>query len=814
MTPPSSHAFHRWPSRRSSRAAGRSVTAPRLGLAVVAVAATLSAAAAGAPGPTTATVCPALAAEGIAPGTRQTALAITRSEPNTQRSTPDGHWAFQPVRPPRVPRVKDARWVRNPIDAFILAKLEENGLRPSPHADPVTLIRRVTFDLTGLPPTPEEIDAFLREWAGDEGTYRRDAETQSRPTRKVGPRGGSPRKRTHTPTPPYPHTSPQNRRDRAYKRLVDRLLASPAYGERWGRHWLDVARYADTAGDNADYPIPEARHYRDYVIDALNADKPYDDFVREQLAGDLLAARGPRERYAERVAATGFLALSRRYGTMPGELWHLTLEDTIDTTGRAFLGLTLRCARCHDHKYDPVTREDYYGLYGIFNSTRFPYAGSEEFQSKGLNRMGFVPLRPPGEVERTLRAHRERLAELEAQIVHLEKREPGAGDPARLPALKAELKALQRPGLPSELPAAYGVQEGTPADAALQVRGEPATPGAVVPRRPPAFLLAGRDFTIPPGTSGRRELADWIASPNNPLTARVMVNRVWQWHFGRGLVGTPSNFGLRGERPTHPGLLDWLAAVFVRTGSSHGVDGGTAGRRDGGKQSSTPTMNWSLKTLHRLIVLSAAYRQTAGSNAVAERTDPANRWLWRFNRQRLDAEALRDAMLAAAGTLDLRRPGDHPFPAIASWGFTQHNPFRAVYTSRCRSVYLMTQRIQRHPYLALFDGPDPNTTTESRGDSITPLQALYLRNDPFVGEQAAALARRVMASADADPDRIRLACRLAWGRAPSVAELRRAQRFLTDGRRALGGGEPDPEVAVWSAYGRVLLTSDEFLYVD
>ena len=284
-------------------------------------------------------------------------------------------WAFRPVQAVTAPAVSNTRWPQTPVDAFILSKLEAVGLHPSPRAEKRTLLRRVYFDLIGLPPTPDEADAFMAD------------------------------------------ASPE-----AFTRVVERLLASPRYGERWGRHWMDVVRYADTAGDNADYPVPEARLYRDYIIDAFNADKPYDQFVREQLAGDLLAREGVREHYAEQVIATGFLALSRRYATAPFELMHLTVEDAIETTGRAFLGLTPRCARCHDHKFDPMTQQDYYGLYGLFASTRFPYAGSEEFQSKNLPRTGFVPLVPPEEAARPLEKNRLRVESLRTELGRLEQR--------------------------------------------------------------------------------------------------------------------------------------------------------------------------------------------------------------------------------------------------------------------------------------------------------------------------------------------------------------------------------------------------------
>ena len=346
------------------------------------------------------------------------------------------HWAFEPVRAVEPP-ADDTFGSDHPVDRFLAGRWRAEGLTPVELADERTLIRRLTFDLIGLPPTPGETADFLAD---------------DRPG--------------------------------AYERLVERLLASPHYGERWGRHWLDVARYADTAGDNADYPVPELARYRDYVIDAFNADKPFDQFVREQLAGDLIAAEGPPERYAEGVVATGFLALSRRYATAPYELWHLTLEDTIDTTGRAFLGMTLRCARCHDHKFDPVTRDDYYALYGVFASTIFPYAGSEEFQSMGRPREHFAALLPPGQAGPKRDAYLKAVEALETRLNEAKARKEPAG---RLDPLKAELAKLKRPGLPTGLPGAYAVAEGKPSDVPIQQAGDPSKPGAVVPRRRRGF---------------------------------------------------------------------------------------------------------------------------------------------------------------------------------------------------------------------------------------------------------------------------------------------------------------------------------------
>ena len=699
------------------------------------------------------------------------------------------HWAFESVKDSDPP-VDPSGWSDHPIDRLLAAKWREKGLRPVADADKRTLLRRTTFDLTGLPPTCEEMNIFLGDQSPD-----------------------------------------------AFAKVVDRLLAAPQYGERWGRHWMDVARYADTAGDNADYPIPEARLYRDYIIDSFNADKPYDEFVREQLAGDLLAQRGPPEKYAERVIATGFLALSRKYATAPEELWHLTLEDTIETTGRAFLGLTLRCARCHDHKFDPVTQADYYALYGIFASTKFAYAGSEEFQSKNFPRSHFVPLLPAAEAAPRRRAYEETLQRLQAEIARAEAEDPLAKSVAdldprvaaletsiaeleklhqdpkalrahllslrtrrdaaratwqqKLGSLRSRLNELRRPGLPSDLPGAYAVQDASPVDEAIHLKGEPTERGKVVKRNAPAFLTH-EPLNIASGASGRLQLAEWLTRTDHPLTSRVMVNRIWQHHFGRGIVASSSNFGTRGDEPTHPELLNWLAARFVQSG-------------------------WSIKAIHRLILSSRAYQLASATEESNASVDPSNRYFWHFDRRRLSAEEIRDGMLSLGGRLDLNRPGPHPFPPIATWGWTQHNAFKAVYPSNHRSVYLMTQRLQRHPFLALFDGPDTNHSTDVRTSATVPLQALYFMNNPFVSEQAERFARR-LCEASSDPRyRISIACEQAWGRIPTEAEVTKGTsyvgRFAQESLRA-GAAAERAEIEAWTSYARILMWSNAFLYVD
>jgi hypothetical protein len=696
------------------------------------------------------------------------------------------HWAFEPLREVEPPEA--AQWSDHPIDRFVTAAHHERHLRPVPAADRRTLLRRVTFDLIGLPPTPEEIEAFLAD----------------------------------------DHPA-------AWERVIDRLLASPRYGERWGRHWMDVVRYADTAGDNADYPIPEVRLYRDYIIDSFNLDLPFDRFVREQLAGDRLADPARPQEYGRRLAATGFIALARRYLTAPYEQHHLTIEETIDTLGKAFLGLTLRCARCHDHKFDPISTRDYYALYGIFASTQYPWAGGEEFHSKRIGRLHFVSLVPRDDATwragmarqqqleqekaaleadsppaRRLAELREQIAALEAEIQAAEAagqgadelkqrlaaaREAQAAAAAELAALvapaAAELEVIRRRGLPPGVPGAYAVSDAAAQDVAVHVRGDPGTLGEVVPRGVPQALPGGGPLKIAAGSSGRLELAEWLVGPAAPLVARVIVNRVWQHHFGRGLVATPSNFGRTGSPPTHPELLDWLARQFIEGG-------------------------WSIKRLHRLMLTSRTYQLASSHDAGCAARDPQNAYLWHFQRRRLEAEALRDAMLAAAGRLDLARPGEHPFPPITEWHWTQHQPFKAVYDSTHRSVYLMTQRIQRHPFLALFDGPDPNTSTDERTRANIPLQALYLMNNALVSELAAAFAARLLEEPD-PRTRLERACTLAWGRPPLPHEAERAAAFLmqyAEHARRSGTPHDESERAAWTSLARVLFCSSQFVYIE
>lgn len=708
------------------------------------------------------------------------ALAWAALAAGPAAQTPDqAHWAFAPVRDPRPPAVRDSAWPWSPIDRFILARLERAGLRPAPDADRRTLARRLHFDLLGLPPTPEEVEDFVAD---------RDPD--------------------------------------AYERLVDRLLASPHYAERQARAWLDVARYADTAGDNADFPIPEAWRYRNWVIAAFYRDVPFDEFLAEQIAGDVLARLGPPERYAERVVATGFLALAQRFGIAPDENRHLVLADTIDTLGRAMLGLGLGCARCHDDPGSGLTQRDYYALYGIFASTRYPSPACETRPYPE----GLVPLGDPRELEAEARSRAARRAllelerrrargslrllerEIEAQEAHLRRARAAGADASihharlkaareRLAAARGELERIERAlkdaARAPRHPLAFAVQEGEPVNAPVLRRGDPERPGEPVPRGAP--LVAARVLPDPVHVgSGRLQLARWLTNPDHPLTWRVFVNRVWQQHFGRGIVATADNFGRDGARPTHPDLLDWLARRFADDG-------------------------FSVKRLHRRIVLSRSYRMSAQAPTAdrALRIDPENRLLWRQRRRRLDAESLRDALLSISGELDpTPAVGPHPFPPVEQWRFTQHEPFRAVYPTTKRSIYLMVQRSVRHPFLGLFDGADPRTPTAVRSETITPRQAAWLLNSRFLHDRSAALADRLLESDVTDAARLRRLWLLCYARQPTVQERLEAGAFLERWRRTLascarGSREAmEPRRNAWAALARTLFASNEFLYVE
>ena len=678
-----------------------------------------------------------------APDPRSNATKIARKGINLEEARK--FWSYRPIEKFPIPQLRTEIRPDNEIDGFILAELERHGLEPLPLANKRSLIRRATFDLIGLPATPEEVDAFLDD------------------------------------------ESP-----RAFVSVIDRLLDSPHYGERWGRHWLDVVRYSDTAGDNSDFPIPQMYLYRNWVIDSFNRDLPYDQFIREQLAGDLMPSKTLEERN-QRMIATGYIANARRFGSRVDDYpHHLTIEDTIDNLGRAFLGQTLNCARCHDHKFDPITTDDYYGLYGIFRSTRYPWPGIELEQKQ----RDLVPLVSSDDAERAVTIHQVRQKELDEEVRRLEKERDNASDPDK-DRLKKETDAARSRSeanaktLPAILFAYAVIDAETIEDAPVQHKGNPEKTGDIVPRRFPSVL---GEQTLPQDerSSGRRSLAGWIVDPTNPLTARVMINRLWLGHFGQGLVPTPNDFGKQGKLPTHPELLDWLAHRFVESG-------------------------WSIKSMHRLIMQSRTYQTEAVLDPTSIPGDPSNDLLSGFRRRRLDAETIRDLLLSLGGNLDEHPVGPHPFPPSTEWKFTQHNPFKASYETNQRSVYLMTQRIQRHPFLSIFDGPDTSVSTPQRVTSTSPLQSLYLMNNPFVHQQAELVAERLMHDRSEDVARIDRAYQLMLARNPRDFELASGLRFLQDIQRVLdeSGTPADRTIPLsWQSYVRSLFLLNEFVYVD
>ncbi|HEX3997251.1 MAG TPA: PSD1 and planctomycete cytochrome C domain-containing protein [Pirellulales bacterium] len=569
---------------------------------------------------------------------------------------PKHHWAFQPVREPAAPRVKNAAWVKSPVDAFVLAKLEAKAISPAPPVDRPTLIRRATFDLIGLPPTPAEVDAFV-----------------------------------HDATPD------------AFAKVVDRLLASPHYGERWGRYWLDVARYADNkgyVGDNKNREIRYAYLYRDWIIHAFNSDLPYDQFLVKQIAADRLPHKDNLD-----LPAMGLLTVGRRFINDR----QLIIDDQIDVISRGMLGLTVTCARCHNHKFDPIPTADYYSLYGVLNS-------SEEKE---------VPLKP-GSAEKAL---------IEEDRPH-------------------------------------------PSNSHIFIRGNSGNQGAEVPRQ---FLevLSGPDRKPFHDGSGRLELARKIASADNPLTARVMVNRVWLHHFGTGLVRTPSDFGARSDPPSNPELLDYLASRFVKQG-------------------------WSIKRLHRAIMLSSVYQESSNGSAKSESLDPENRLFSHFNRQRLDFEAMRDALLAAGGELDEKIGG----PSID----LLKEPF-----VRRRTVYSYVDRQNLQGLLRTFDFASPDAHSPMRHVTTIPQQALFLMNSPFVVQQAERLAARSeIASASDTGERVRRMYRLVYSREPTADEIALARQYLAAPPPGGTGAKPHPDdkLTPWQRYAQALLMTNEFVYID
>jgi cytochrome c553 len=625
-------------------------------------------------------------------------------------------WAYQLPRWHQPPAVRDHTWPSTDIDHFLLSALEARNVFPAPDADRATLARRVSFDLIGLPPTPGEIDAFVND-----------------------------------PSPA------------AYESLVDRLLASPHFGERWGRHWLDVVRFAESLTLRG-FILPPAWRFRDHVINAFNADMPFDQFVREQVAGDLLPALSIAERRRQQVAAS-FLVLGNTNleDQDKNQLVMDVVDEQLDTIGRAFLAQTLGCARCHDHKFDPIPTRDYYALAGILRNVKtLKHANVSMWLEK--------PLAVSPEQEAVLKKHEQQVAGLESQL----KAERGHKGP-HVAQLAAELARLKARGPVREMTLA--VEElAAIVDARVNIRGSVHNLGEPVVRGFLQVATVGEPPRIPSTESGRRELAQWLASANNPLTARVVVNRVWQWLFGVGIVRTPDNFGTTGERPSHPELLDYLAIRFIDEG-------------------------WSIKRLIRAIVLSRAYRLSTVDDPRSRTADPENRLAWRANRVRLDAECLRDAVLAAAGDLRLEMGGP-TFPASlkADYGY--------VSADRRRSVYLPVFRNALPEVFEVFDFADPSMVTGRRNVSTVAPQALFLMNHPFVITASRATARRLLAETNlGDQARLTRLYRLTLGRPPTDRERAIGLAFASAG----GTGSSTPE-ETWAMLVQALFGSLDFRY--
>ena len=815
------------------------------------------------------------------PGADMTAAVVAPARKKEFTEEQKNFWAFQSVKDPAVPKVKDANWVKTPVDAFILAKLEEKGLKPAAPATKTALLRRATFDLTGLPPTEQEIADFLAD---------------------------------HSP--------------KAFEKVVDRLLASPRYGERWGRHWLDVARYADSTGNDEDHRYPYAWRYRDYVISAFNSDMPYDQFVREQIAGDLLPPPANEKFNVNGMVATGFLALGAKAlaqvdkKKMLYDVW----DEQVDVTSRAFLGMTMACARCHDHKFDPILTKDYYSMVGMFASTKSfekvdqgvasllyrPLVTNQDFQAyeayqakvalvnlqaeelidpevqkaaeknagqvadymlaahnvyaeghaandvakqknldaailnrwvklltaqpeKGSTEKPFLdewnaatPDKLP-EVAQTYQArYQAALAEYFKSVAKTHaatRKKLEAGDPVKesiqaggkdpfynaviarngpftisardreklisdatweqVYMLRGQADAMKKAG-PAEPDMADAVGEDKPVQQKVLIRGDYNSPGEDAPLSAPSILVkaepAPKTFT----GSGRLEVANWIADAKNPMTARVMVNRLWMWHYGEGIVGTPDNFGKMGARPTHPELLDYLASRFVEGG-------------------------WSVKKMQRMMMLSSAYQMSTDADEKTMAADPENALISRFNRQRLDVEEIRDGMLAIDGTLDATMGGTlqtgFGTDGENSSGRLSLNPE----TVKRRTVYLPLRRSNLPTLLNLYDFGDATTVNGKRALTNVAPQALFMMNSEFVTERAKNVTKALLDNKNLnDRDRLRQMFLKALDRQPGPEETDAAFTYMNRFKEKYHAGE----LAAWQSFFHILLTSNEFIYLE
>jgi hypothetical protein len=700
----------------------------------------------------------------------------THSGPPTVDEARKSLWSVQPVRSPDVPKVKYVGWVRGPIDSFVLERLEEKGLKPAPGAGKVALIRRATYDLTGLPPTPDEVKSFVGDASPD-----------------------------------------------AYEKVIDRLLGSPHYGEKWGRHWLDLVRYAESNSYERDNAKPNVWRYRDYVIRSLNEDKPYDEFVKEQLAGDEMpdAASKP-----DRVIATGFYRLGIWDDEPSDKLQarYEMLDDIVTTTGQVFLGLTVDCARCHNHKIDPIPQTDYYRLLAFFQNIRDYRNGGpgdeapilsdpkdrESFErrtaERELRRKEVAELLTQAETDfRQILQGEKGPTTVPSSAVDLQRllrtdgrRVLGAERYAKYLELRRERDRLATPDKGTEYALAVTENGSTAPESYVCLRGNANVRGATVQPGFPEVLGGVGDAVVPKPvagakTSGRRTvLANWIASIQNVMFARVMANRIWQYHFGKGIVRSPNNFGVQGDKPSHPELLDWLATEFERQG-------------------------YHFKAMHKLIMTSSAYRMSCRADEKALAADPRNELLWRFDIRRLTSEEIRDSILAVNGTLNLTMFGPSVYPKIPREVLAgQSKPGNGWTTSNAkdsarRSVYVHVKRSLRVPLLENFDSAEPDRTCPVRFVTVQPTQALGMINGSFAQEEAAKLAARLKKEAGTDrASQVKLAWRLVASREASASEVSKSLGLMESLEKQDGASAE----AAMNGFCLMMLNLNEFVYVD
>ena len=678
-------------------------------------------------------------------------------------------WAFQPPKKQEPPTVKNAAWPKSDIDRFVLAKIEEKGLQPVADAQKLDLLRRVTFDLTGLPPTQDSIKAFMND-----------------------------------------------KSDKAFENVVDGLLASERFGEYWGRHWLDVARYAESSGKEVNQLYPFAWRYRDWVIEAVNKDMPYNEFMKEQIAGDLLPYKDAHDQ-SKKIVATGFLAIgTKSHNERNARQFALEVADEqIDAMSQSMLGITVACARCHDHKFDPIPQKDYYALAGIFLSSETLYGtnpGVQNAHPSDLIDLGHDSGLPSGfqSISATQRAQlakqaadaKDTLATTAREIFMARKDgNKDAGNTAfkalaqrqRMGELSGEVARYDEKGNARVL--AMGVYDRKyPGNSPIYTRGDATQPTTQVPRGFVQVMFKDTPPAITKG-SGRRDLAEWLGSEENPLTARVFVNRAWRWLMGSGIVKTPDNFGNMGERPTHPELLDFLAVRFMQNG-------------------------WSIKKLVKDIVTSHTYQLATQHNAQNFAADPDNSLFWRATKRRLDADQMRDSVLAVSGKLDFYPPEGSPLCRIGDGREAIFKLFQmAAQPNYNRSVYLPIVRDQVPEALGVFDFPDPSLVSGDREETNVPAQGLFMLNNPYVQSLSDDFARRVYNSSNDNTTRITNAYWIAFGRAPSAQELQATRTFFNnyqlDANKAKSQkGAKDISMFAWSAFCQALMASAEFRYLN